>query len=94
MRRRDLIIGLAGATGLWPLRTNAQQSAKIPRIGVLLPGTPDSFASRTKAFLEVSRNLATSKEKQSRSNGNGDRTELRPCLNVPLSLCETMSSSL
>lgn len=52
MRRRDLIIGLAGATVLWPLRTNAQQSAKIPRIGVLLPGTPDSFASRTKAFLD------------------------------------------
>lgn len=56
MRRRDLIIGLAGATVLWPLRTNARQSAKIPRIGVLLPGTPDSFVSRTKAFLEVSRN--------------------------------------
>ena len=52
MRRRDLIIGLAGATVLWPLRTNAQQSAKIPRIGVLLPGTPNSFASRTKAFLD------------------------------------------
>ena len=52
MRRRDLIVGLAGATVLWPLRTNAQQSAKIPRIGVLLPGTPDSFASRTKAFLD------------------------------------------
>ena len=52
MRRRDLIIGLAGATVLWPLRTNAQQSAKIPRIGVLLPGTPNLFASRTKAFLD------------------------------------------
>ena len=78
MRRRDLIIGLAGATVLWPLRTNARQSAKIPRIGVLLPGTPDSFVSRTKAFLEVSRNNRIS----------------RPCLNVPLSLCETMSSSL
>ncbi len=52
MRRRDLIIGLAGATVLWPLQTNAQQSAKMPRIGVLLPGTPDSFASRTKAFLD------------------------------------------
>jgi putative ABC transport system substrate-binding protein len=52
MRRRDLIIGLAGTTVLWPLRTNAQQPAKIPRIGVLLPGTPDSFASRTKAFLD------------------------------------------
>ena len=52
MRRRDLIIGLAGATVLWPLRTNAKQSAKITKIGVLLPGTPDSFASRTKAFLD------------------------------------------
>ena len=30
----------------------AQQQRKVPRIGVLLPGTPASFALRAKAFLE------------------------------------------
>ena len=30
---------------------------KVPRIGVLLPGTPASFSLRTKAFLEGLRNL-------------------------------------
>jgi len=50
MRRRDFII-LAGGTALWPLPVNAQQPAKIPRIGMLLPGTPESFALRTKEFL-------------------------------------------
>jgi ABC-type uncharacterized transport system substrate-binding protein len=52
MRRRDFIIVLVGGTTMWPFRINAQQSAKIPRIGVLLPGTPASFALRAKAFLD------------------------------------------
>ena len=34
------------------LRAHVQQARKIPRIGVLLPGTPASFALRTKAFLD------------------------------------------
>jgi putative tryptophan/tyrosine transport system substrate-binding protein len=57
MRRRDLIVILVGGTALWPLRISAQQSAKMPRIGVLLPGTPESFASRTKAFLDSLKEL-------------------------------------
>jgi putative tryptophan/tyrosine transport system substrate-binding protein len=40
-----------------PLYIHAQQSRKIPRIGVLLPGTPASFSLRTKAFLEGLREL-------------------------------------
>jgi putative ABC transport system substrate-binding protein len=45
MRRRDFIVLVA------------QQSQKIPRIGVLLPGTPASFSLRTKAFLDGLREL-------------------------------------
>ena len=37
MRRRDFtVLFIAGA--LWPFEIHAQQSRKIPRIGVLLPG--------------------------------------------------------
>jgi putative tryptophan/tyrosine transport system substrate-binding protein len=53
MRRRDVIIVLA-ASGLaaGSLRANAQQTKKAPRIGVLLLGTPASFALRAKALVD------------------------------------------
>jgi putative ABC transport system substrate-binding protein len=51
MRRRDFIV-LAGGTALWPIAVNPQQPTKIPRIGMLLPGTPESFALRIKEFLD------------------------------------------
>ena len=51
IRRREVIAGLAGATAL-PLAARAQQSGKVPRIGVLLAGTPASFARRAKAFRD------------------------------------------
>jgi putative ABC transport system substrate-binding protein len=35
MRRRDLIKGIAGSTIAWPLAVNAQQTDKLPTIGVL-----------------------------------------------------------
>jgi putative ABC transport system substrate-binding protein len=57
MRRRDFIVLVACGTTIWPLRIHAQQSQKIPRIGVLLPGTPASFSLRTKAFLDGLREL-------------------------------------
>jgi ABC-type uncharacterized transport system substrate-binding protein len=52
MRRRDFLVLLVGGTMMWPPRINAQQSQKMPRIGVLLPGTPASFSLRIAAFLD------------------------------------------
>jgi putative ABC transport system substrate-binding protein len=52
MKRRDFIVFIVVVTTMSPLQIYAQQSRKIPRIGVLLPGAPLSFALRTKAFLD------------------------------------------
>ncbi len=57
MRRREFIALLGGAAACWPLAARAQQSQRVPRIGVLLPGTPTSFAPRTQAFVEGLRDL-------------------------------------
>jgi putative ABC transport system substrate-binding protein len=53
MRRRDFgAMVLAGAT-MYPLRIRAQQSSRrMPRIAVLIPGTPASFSTRVKAFVD------------------------------------------
>jgi putative ABC transport system substrate-binding protein len=57
MRRRDFIALVAGSAMVGPVVGHAQHAQKIPRIGVLLPGTPESFAPRTKAFLDGLREL-------------------------------------
>src|SRR3954452_15853252 len=57
MRRRDFIALMVGSATIGPPIVNAQHAQKISRIGVLLPGTPDSFALRTNAFLDGLREL-------------------------------------
>jgi putative tryptophan/tyrosine transport system substrate-binding protein len=52
MRRRDFAVLFVVGTTMWPLQIQAQQSQKLPRIGVLLPGAPTSSSPRTKAFLD------------------------------------------
>jgi ABC-type uncharacterized transport system substrate-binding protein len=56
MRRREFIAGV-GSAAAWPLVVQARQPQQSPRIGVLLPGTPTSFALRARAFLEGLREL-------------------------------------
>ncbi len=57
MRRRDFMVLAIGGTAMWPLPVHAQHPQKISRIGVLLPGTPASFALRSKALLDGLRDL-------------------------------------
>jgi putative ABC transport system substrate-binding protein len=59
MRRREFItlLGGAAASYAWPITARAQQPRKVPRIGVLLPGTSTSFSVRAKAFAEGLRDL-------------------------------------
>jgi putative ABC transport system substrate-binding protein len=53
MRRRDFVLIVFGIAMMRPLRVHAQQlSHRMPRIGVLLPGTPASFSIRAKAFVD------------------------------------------
>jgi ABC-type uncharacterized transport system substrate-binding protein len=53
MRRRDFALMVLGAAMMYPLRVRAQPSSRrMPRIAVLIPGTPASFSTRAKAFVD------------------------------------------
>src|SRR4030088_2037159 len=56
MKRRAFMTLLGGAAA-WPLAAQAQQPRRVPRIGVLLAGTPASFSLRANAFLDGLRDL-------------------------------------
>jgi ABC-type uncharacterized transport system substrate-binding protein len=51
MRRREFIT-LLGAVAATPCFARARDARKIPHIGVLLPGTPPTFALRTKSLRQ------------------------------------------
>src|SRR5262249_39304335 len=54
--RRELLAALGGAAAAWPLSAQAQQGKRIPRIGILLFGTPDADPN-LHAFLRGLREL-------------------------------------
>jgi putative ABC transport system substrate-binding protein len=56
IRRREFITLLGGAAG-WPVAVHAQQSAKLPTVGVLGTTTASLWASLTVAFLQRLREL-------------------------------------
>jgi putative tryptophan/tyrosine transport system substrate-binding protein len=57
MKRREFITLLGGAAAAWPLAAGAQQTAKLPTIGVLGSATPSTQAPRFAAFVQRLREL-------------------------------------
>jgi putative tryptophan/tyrosine transport system substrate-binding protein len=56
MNRRDFIT-LVGTAAAWPIAAQGQQPERMRRIGILLAGTPASFAPRANAFVQGLREL-------------------------------------
>jgi putative tryptophan/tyrosine transport system substrate-binding protein len=50
MRRRDFMSLLGSAVASWPLAASAQQSAKLPTVGLLGAGTPSAWSLWVAAF--------------------------------------------
>ena len=57
MRRREFIGIIGSVVAAWPIAARGQQPERMRRIGVLLAGTPTSFAPRANAFVQGLREL-------------------------------------
>src|SRR5262245_5467375 len=56
MRRREFIAAVGSAAVAWPLATRAEQSGKLPRVGILSPAA-DETAAYLVAFRKAIREL-------------------------------------
>jgi len=59
MRRRELIVGIASTTAVWPLAARAQQHDRKRRIGVLMALAADDPAGQARfiAFVQALQDL-------------------------------------
>jgi hypothetical protein len=57
VKRRDFITLLGGAAAAWPLAARAQQTDKLPTIGLLGSTTPSAESQRIAAFMQRLREL-------------------------------------
>ena len=52
MRRRDVIKLFAAGAGAWPCAAYAQPSAKLPTLGLMIPGSPATYGQRVAALVQ------------------------------------------
>ncbi len=83
MRRREFITLIGGSAAAWPLAVGAQQTVKMPRIGILSPGrsnNSDASLATLNAFVPALRKLGYTEGQNifiEREFGEGDTNRLR-----------------